>query len=200
TPSVFNGTHFIDLSGSGNHGRSYNVLRLPATTPWIWRVTGGCSSNRVCVIAPPNVEVYVAGQRVNVQPNTVTQVSVSGPVTVEYRWDKRAIGSTITYVLDTPTPNYAASLYVTIYPGAASVAPKIPYPNATLSVRHPYTNTILNIVYRPGTGPYIVKVNGTEIPSVVIPLTSGGRLNVEVTQKPAVFKAALLSKENATLL
>jgi hypothetical protein len=110
--------------------------------------------------------------------------------------------NTVTYIVTNPPGMYAVHLLVNLVQGGINVAPKIPPPNTTLTFTHPFTGTQIAITYTSlGTDtPVCVQVNGTQIPSAVIPTQYLQKsLNVQVVTATATMKAVIKSVQGGNL-
>jgi len=212
-PSYWNGTHLIDLSGNGKHGRIYgNAQRVASSQPYLYRVTGKYGDGKLRALLPSEIAASAALTVKDANGNAVwtgtpagNLTTVSCPTstcTVTVSIDKRALGNVVTYVLSQPAPSYAPHLFVNLVPGGVNVAPKIPPPNTTLTLTHPITGTQLTITYVSyGTDmPVCVEVNGTQIPTAVIPTQYLQKsLSVRVVTATETMKAVIKSVQGGNL-
>jgi len=103
-PTFYNGTHYVDLSGLGNHGVGYNnVSRLPDTRWWLYLVKGHNSDGLVHFrFFPVNtrVEIYDASG------NLVTSFIITGT--------PNAAGLVEDYAVSLPAGNYTVKVYTYI--------------------------------------------------------------------------------------
>ena len=101
-PTFYNGTHYIDLSGRGNHGVGYNnVSRIPDTRQWLYLVKGRDSDGLVHFrFFPANTRVEIYNATSN---SLVTSFIITGTPNVA--------GLVEDYAVSLPAGNYTVRVY-----------------------------------------------------------------------------------------
>jgi hypothetical protein len=209
--SYWNGTHLIDLSGYGYHAFIYGAARVPAPQPFLYVLKNRYSDGKLRVQLPSELYGNATVTVTDAKGRTVYSGAPSGPVavacptpacTVAVTLDKRALGRTVTYIVTNPPDKYAPHLFVDLLPDSANVAPKIPPPNTTITITHPFTGTLLTITYVSYSTdtPVHVAVNGTQLPTTVIPMQYLKKaLNVRVVTAAEAMKAVIRSVQGGNL-
>ncbi|MEM4595408.1 MAG: LamG domain-containing protein, partial [Thermofilaceae archaeon] len=116
--TFFNGTHYIDISGYGNHGVPYGgVGRVPAERTWLWVVRGLTSDPVVWLRFFPSGTIVVFSDG--------SSVVIDGPVNSVGLVESFAVDRTDIAYLLVPVPGTERSATMTVSPAYAYVQSRI---------------------------------------------------------------------------
>ena len=185
-PMIYNSTHYINIVNTSQIATaSVRILRVAAQKPRLWLLSDLATDNYVHFKYFPSgsiIEIYDSSNNLvmNFTISGTTNAAglvedylvdlPSGTYTIRARFKKSDIGRTCTYVLDSLQSDLVSSIWIEYVNKAVVVAPKIPPMDSEFSVIHPLTDTELHFVVS-GSGDFkAMYINGTLIPSKIIPM------------------------------